>query len=133
MAAFSDSDILATVRRHLPDVLSVILFGSRTDGHATGESDLDLAVLLPVAADPVALWRVGEAIAAQLNVDVDLVDLRRASTVMQHRIVTTGRRLFAAGSEPDRYELFILAEMTALTEARAPLLADILAEGRVHG
>ena len=84
-------------------------------------------------ADPVRLWEAGEAIARRLDVDVDLIDLRAASTVMQFEIVTTGRRLFAQGGEADCFELVILGEMMDLNRARAPLIADIQREGRVHG
>jgi uncharacterized protein len=133
MAAISESDIVTAVRSALPNAQAVTLFGSRAEGVEVPGSDLDLAVLLPGRADPVRLWEAGEAIARRLDVDVDLIDLRAASTVMQFQIVTTGRRLFAIGDEADRYEMFILGEMTALNEARAPLIADIQREGRVHG
>ncbi len=133
MGAISQSDIMAAVRSALPEVLAVTLFGSRAGDQASADSDLDLAVLLPGRADPVRLWEAGEAIARRLDVDVDLIDLRAASTVMQFQIVTTGRRLFGDCGEAERYEVFILAEMTDLNQARAPLIADIRREGRVHG
>jgi predicted nucleotidyltransferase len=133
MAAISESEIVTALRSALPEASAVILFGSRAEGTDTADSDLDLAVLLPRPADPVPLWEAGEAVARRLGVDVDLVDLRRASTVMQFQIITTGRRLFVQGDEADRYDMFILAEMTALNEARAPLIADIEREGRIHG
>lgn len=133
MAALTQDKIIAAVRAVLPDVQAVTLFGSRAGGVAREDSDLDLAVLLPSRADPVRLWEAGEAIARRLDVDVDLIDLRAASTVMQFQVITTGRRLFAKGAEADRYDMFILGEMTALNEARAPLIADIEREGRVHG
>jgi predicted nucleotidyltransferase len=133
MAKFSDDDIVAAVRAVLPEVQALILFGSRAEGGDRPDSDLDLAVLLPEPADVVALWEAGEAIARKLDVDVDLIDLRRASTVLQYQIVTTGRRLLAEGNEADIYEMYILSAMTSLNEARAPLLADIVREGRVHG
>ncbi len=56
-----------------------------------------MAVKLPGRADPVRMWVAGEEIAWRLGVDVDLIDSLAASTVMQYRIVTTGRRLFATG------------------------------------
>jgi predicted nucleotidyltransferase len=133
MPVISDSDIVTAIRFSLPDVQAIILFGSRADGLPRPDSDLDLAVLLPHRADTVRLWEVGEALARRWGTDVDLVDLRGANTVMQSQIVTTGRRLFATGGEADLYEMFILGEMTSLNEARAPLIADIQREGRVHG
>ncbi|MEO0036035.1 MAG: hypothetical protein RLZZ501_2058 [Pseudomonadota bacterium] len=133
MAALSDNQIVAAVRSVLPEVQAIILFGSRAESLEATDSDLDLAILPRGAIDPVRLWETGEVIARRLDVDVDLIDLRAASTVMQFQIVTTGRRLFAEGSEADRYEMFVLNEMTALNEARAPLIADIQSGGRVHG
>jgi uncharacterized protein len=133
MTAFSDSDIIAAIGAALPDVQALTLFGSRAQGLERPDSDLDLAVMLPAPADPVRLWEAGEAVARCLDVDVDLVDLRTASTVMQYQIITTGRHLLAATPELERYEAFIMAAMMDLNEARAPLLADIQREGRVHG
>lgn len=128
-----DIAIIQAVQAALPDAQALYLFGSRADGTHGENSDLDLAVLLPTRPDPVRLWEAGEAVARLLNIDVDLVDLRAASTVMQHQIITTGRRLFAHDTEAERYELFILSEMMDLDLARAPLIADIQREGRVHG
>jgi len=133
MRDISETEIVEAVRAILPEAQALFLFGSRADGSHDDDSDLDLAALLPSRADPLRLWEAGEAIARRLNIDVDLVDLRAASTVMQFQIVTKGRRLFAQGNEPERYELFILAEMMDLDQARAPLIADIQREGRVHG
>lgn len=133
MKDMSDSDIIEALQAALPDAQALFLFGSRADGSHGDDSDLDLAVLLPSPMDPVRLWEAGEAIARRLDIDVDLIDLRAASTVMQYQIITKGRCLFAQGLEPERYELFILSEMMDLDLARAPLIADIQREGRVHG
>lgn len=133
MTAFPPSDIIAAVLAELPEARAIYLFGSHADGSAGAESDLDLAVLLPGRGDPVRVWQAGEGVAHRLNVDVDLVDLGAASTVMQFQVLTTGRRLFAADGQVDRFEAFVMAEMIDLNHARAGLLADITREGRVHG
>ncbi|ARJ65701.1 DNA polymerase subunit beta [Magnetospirillum sp. ME-1] len=128
-----DIAIIEALQAALPAAQALYLFGSRAEGSHGENSDLDLAVLHPSPLDPVRVWEAGEAIARRLDIDVDLVDLRAASTVMQHQIITTGRRLFALNGEAERYELFILSEMMDFNEARAPLIADIQREGRVHG
>ena len=126
----TDSDILAAVREALPEVRRVYLFGSRAIGEEWPDSDLDLAVVLDGPADPVSLWMAGEDIASRLDVDVDLIDLLTADTVLKHQIVTTGRRLFAADPmDAERYEIFILKDMMDLEEIRAPLIADIKRRG----
>jgi uncharacterized protein len=130
----TDSDILAAVREALPGVRRVYLFGSRAVGEERPDSDLDLAVVLDGPADPVSLWMAGEAIASRLDVDVDLIDLLTADTVLKHQIVTTGQRLFAADPmDAERYEIFILNDMMDLNEIRAPLIADIKRRGSVYG
>lgn len=129
----SRASIVDPLQACFPGLLAVYLFGSQATGHAGPASDVDLAVLLSGKADVLALWQAGEALAQQLNRDVDLVDLRAASTVMQHQIITTGRRLWAADAQAALYEAFILSEKTALDEARAGVLADIARTGTVHG
>jgi predicted nucleotidyltransferase len=130
----TDSDILAAVREALPGVRRVYLFGSRAVGEERPDSDLDLAVVLDGPADPVSLWMAGEDIASRLDVDVDLIDLLKADTVLKHQIVTTGKRLYAADPmDAERYEIFILNDMMNLNEIRAPLIADIKRRGSVYG
>jgi predicted nucleotidyltransferase len=134
MKDLSDSGIIEALRTALPQARALYLFGSRADGSARKDSDLDLAVLTDPPMDTVALWEAGEAVARTLDVDVDLVDLRKASTVLQHQIITKGRRLFAdQPGDAERYELFILSAKMDPDIARAPLLADIAREGTVHG
>jgi predicted nucleotidyltransferase len=125
--------IIAYLRSELPALLGIYLFGSQASGHADGGSDVDLAVLVEGKADPLRLWELGQSLASQLNTDVDLVDLRAASTVMQYQIVTTGRRIWERDAQPALYESFILSEKTALDTARAGLLDDIREEGSVYG
>ena len=125
--------LVATLRDRLPALLSVYLFGSRANGHAGPDSDIDLAVLVEGKLDPVETWDLAQLLAGQADCDVDLVDLRRASTVMQHQIITSGRRLWEKDSRAALYESFILSDKTALDEARAGVLLDIQREGQVYG
>ena len=130
----TDPEILTAVRDELPDVRTVYLFGSRAAGNERPDSDLDIAVVLNGPADPIYLWEAGEGIASRLDVDVDLIDLLAADTVLKYQIVTNGRQLFATDPiDAELYEIFILNDMMALNEARAPLMSDIMREGRVYG
>jgi uncharacterized protein len=52
--------------------------------------------------------------------------------VMQYQVITTGRKLWSTGSQAGLYECFILSEKTDLDAARAGLLADIKADGRIY-
>ncbi|MET3605689.1 putative nucleotidyltransferase [Sphaerotilus sulfidivorans] len=127
------AEVVETLRQRLDGVLAVYLFGSVARGTAGPDSDVDLAVLVAGKAEPLALWDVAAGLAQQLGREVDLVDLRAASTVMQYQIITTGERLWALDAQAALYESFILSEKTALDTDRAGLLADIARTGRVYG
>ena len=124
---------LTPLRARWPGLLALYHFGSMATGQAGPDSDVDLAVLLPGRAEPLALWEAAQALALLLGREVDLLDLRVASTVMQYQIVTTGQRLWARDAQAALYESFILSEKTALDTARAGLLNDIQQSGRVYG
>jgi predicted nucleotidyltransferase len=125
--------IVKTLQLALPDLLAVYAFGSRVQRTATPDSDWDVAVLVPGRVDPVTLWTLAQDLADIVGSPVDLVDLRAASTVLQYQVITTGERWWARDSRADLYETAILSEKTALDEARAGLIGDILREGRVYG
>jgi uncharacterized protein len=124
--------LVALVRGRFPLTMALYAFGSQVQGHANAHSDLDLAVLVAGYADPLALWDVSGELADLAGCPVDLLDLRAASTVMQYQVITTGRLLWSVGLPVGLFECFVLSEKTALDEARAPLLADIAATGRIY-
>lgn len=124
---------LHLIQQRIPRLMAVYAFGSRVQGTANADSDWDLAVLVEGYADPVLLWDTASELASLLGTEVDLLDFRAASTVMQHQILTTGERWWALDAQAAIYEAAVLSEMTELNAARAPLLADIAASGRVYG
>jgi len=125
--------IISTLQQSLPNLLAIYAFGSRVAGHATVDSDLDLSVLVEGYADVVPLWELANDVANIAGCDVDLIDLRAASTVMQYQIITTGERWWAKDVQAGLYEVFILSEKTDLDTRRAALLAEIREEGKVYG
>jgi predicted nucleotidyltransferase len=125
--------IISLLQQSLPNLLAIYAFGSRVTGHATVDSDLDLSVLVEGYADVIALWELAGDIANIAGCDVDLLDLRAASTVMQYQIITLGERWWAKDVQAGLYEVFILSEKTDLDTRRAALLAEIKEEGKVYG
>ena len=121
------------LQERLPGLLAVYGFGSRVQGTAGPESDLDLAVLVAGYVDVTQLWQLAGELADIAGCAVDLLDLRAASTVMQYQVVTQGERWWARDAQAAMFESAILSEKTALDTARAGLLADIRERGTVYG
>lgn len=128
-----EQQIVQRLRQQLPQLLAVYLFGSYASGQQQADSDIDLAVLLPITLPALQLWQLAGELAELLDIDVDLLDLRTASTVMQEQVIRHGRRLWAADSSAALYEAAILSDKTTLDEARQPLLNTIAQQGKIHG
>ena len=133
MFALADS-LIATLSDRLPRVAAVYLFGSQARDDAGPGSDIDLAVLTLGNLDPVDRWKLQEDLAAQAHQNVDLVDLRRASTVMRVQVLRDGRLL--ADVQPSvraSFEATALSAYAHLNEERREILKDIAARGCVYG
>ena len=124
--------IIDQLRTDFPGLLAIYGFGSRFSGQASPQSDLDLAILVEGKATAEALWAESNRLADRLGMDVDLVDLRSASTVMQYQIVTTGQRLWERDAQADIYESYILSEKTDLDALRSGQIEDIQHSGRIY-
>jgi len=124
--------VVRIIRERFPQTIAVYAFGSQVLGVADQDSDLDLAVLVAGYADPLVLWDTAGSLADQVGCEVDLLDLRAASTVMQYQVITTGQCLWSVGVQAGLFECFVLSEKMALDAARAPLIADIARTGRIH-
>ena len=131
-ASISKQAIVSALRQRLPALLAIYLFGSRATGHAGADSDLDLAVLVEGKLDILSTWELAQSLAGMVGCDVDLIDLRAASTVLQYQVITTGARLWNKDIQASLYECAILSQKTDLDTARASLLGDIEREGRVY-
>lgn len=125
--------ILQALHHRLPHLLAVYAFGSRMQGTAQTDSDLDLAVLVAGYAEPWLLWDLAGELADLAGCPVDLLDLRAASTVMQYQVIVGGERWWAKDAQAALYEAAILSEKTELDTARAQLLEEIQRQGRVYG
>src|SRR5690606_3581963 len=132
LASEAETLVVTELQNAFPDALGIYAFGSRVHGTANAQSDLDLAILVAGYSDPLQLFEMANQLADQLGYEVDLLDLRAASTVMQHQVITTGRRLWAKDMQADLFDVFVLNEKLALDELRAEQLNEIRETGRVY-
>ncbi|MBB5022346.1 type VII toxin-antitoxin system MntA family adenylyltransferase antitoxin [Desulfurispira natronophila] len=125
--------IVNLLQTKVPNLLAIYTFGSRVQQAATSESDLDLAVLVEGYVDPLLLWELSGELATLVDCDVDLLDMRAASTVMQYQVIVTAERWWTRDVQAGIFEAMVLSEKTELDCARADLLEDIRREGKIYG
>lgn len=121
------------LREALPNLVAVYLFGSRAKDQATNRSDIDLAVFAASPVDPVALYRLARDLEVRLDLDVDLIDLARASTVLQMEVLESDQRVYCR--DPDAaldFEARVLTEYGRYREMVEPILASVRESGRAY-
>ncbi len=126
--------LIKEIRTCFPDLHLIYRFGSMHIEERHAESDIDLAVLLSQPMEPLKRWAAQNHLALLLHAEVDLVDLRTASTVMQAQVLRTGILLYE--SDPQLralYEMRVLSAYAFLNEERRGILNDIQQQGRIYG
>lgn len=125
--------VIRACRQAVPDLIALYAFGSQVTGDVRPDSDVDLAILAPLALSPLALLALRENLAERLHRDVDLVDLRSASTVLRMQVISTGRCLFSGDDlTRETFEMVVYSSYARLNEERRGILEDIRARGSVY-
>lgn len=129
-----DHALIKHLRKTVPGLIALYRFGSQAKGTARPDSDVDLAML---ARDPIPAMRrfeLAQELAIQLHLDVDLVDLRSASTVMRMQVISTGTCLDAPDESARReFEMYAYSDYARLNEERRDILKRIAESGVVYG
>ena len=101
----------------------VYLFGSKGTDQEHPASDIDLAIFPSSSMDPVECFDLANRISSKLDVDVDLVDLTTASTVMCKEVLRTGERIVMLDPlATGEFEMRTLSSYARLNEERAEIL-----------
>lgn len=131
-----EKNIENTIVQFLVDKITplfIILFGSRVTGRVNKDSDIDIAFLSEKEMDKYELFLIGQELAATINIEVDLIDLSRASTVFQAQIIHTGKTIYCSDKKAKaEFELKALKMYAKLNEERAPILKQINESGSIY-
>ncbi|PKI17468.1 type VII toxin-antitoxin system MntA family adenylyltransferase antitoxin [Colwellia sp. 12G3] len=122
MAIDFHSQLINICRQHFPDIKLLYLFGSHASNQAHANSDIDLAVLLTKKISTVTRWNIQQKLALELNIDVDLIDLLSASTVMQNQIINKGICLYDMADYKNTFEMQVMSMYQHLNDERSSLL-----------
>jgi predicted nucleotidyltransferase len=129
-------DFSKSVQQALPQSRAAWVFGSFASGEVRVDSDIDVAVMFDpsVRTDSWQLRQQAQWLASQWGRDVDLVNIRNVSPVLQCEIIQSNQRLFAKDAEQaDNFELFAMSQYRDYNERFAPEFARIAATGKVYG
>ena len=117
-----------------PALVAIYLFGSSVQGTTDPGSDIDLAILPVHPIDPMERWDLTQDLANLLKCEVDLVDLRRASTVMRMQVISSGQCLYESKRhERDRFEDYVYSSYARLNEERKEIIKEIKNRGTGYG
>ncbi|ASY78777.1 type VII toxin-antitoxin system MntA family adenylyltransferase antitoxin [Pectobacterium polaris] len=114
--------IVSTLKKQIPDIKIIYLFGSQATGNARADSDVDIAVMATRALDPVERWELSHQLAKTVDHDVDLIDLLQASTVLKMEIVRNGKLLYDAKAAAGEFEMTTLSMYQHLQRERADII-----------
>jgi len=106
----------------------VYLFGSRADASGSASSDWDIAILCDQTLDSKERWDLAQSLANELGVDVDLIDLLQASTVLQLEVVNKGMRLLGEQNVADIFETKVFSMYARLQESRSGIIEKFLGD-----
>jgi predicted nucleotidyltransferase len=112
----------------------IYLFGSTVAGHDHQDSDIDIAFLSDQKQlDHYERFMVAQELASRLHRDVDLVDLKQASTVFQAQVVSNGKVIYCTNEQKKaEYEWRALKMYAKLNEERTEILRNINESGSVY-
>ena len=130
----ADAVVLCLLRDRIGDPIVIYRFGSSTAGALRPDSDLDYAFLAPRPLEAVERFELQEDAARALRRSVDLVDLRRASTVLRMQVVAAGVAVAVGdATERERFEILAYSSYARLNEERRAILEQIAEERTVYG
>ncbi len=130
-------EAITLILKKYPQTQAIYLFGSYGTENEWPNSDVDMAVLLPhddaKRVGCLALSVTHLDLEHLLGRDVDLVNLRLASTVFQKEVIMAERRIFCADTyAANEFEMLVLSFYQKLNEERAEVLAEGLRSGRFY-
>ena len=118
---------IQAILKVFPHIYAIYVFGSFGTQYETAQSDLDLAVLSSETLDTVQLWQLAQEVAREIRRDVEIVDLKEASTVFKFQVLTTGKRIYCQDEKKcDCIENVYLSMYLRLNEERAGIIEDKL-------
>jgi predicted nucleotidyltransferase len=121
-----NNQIIDNIKKFLIDNLNPIfiyIFGSAAEGYFREDSDIDIAFYSDKRINPYDLFIIKEKLADIVKKDIDLVNLKEASTVFKAQIVGKGNVIYFKDEKRlSDFRIRTLKEYVLLNEERKNIL-----------
>lgn len=117
------------IKNILSDALApslIYIFGSISKDKVRKDSDIDIAILTDRQIDEYKLFILSQKLADVLKREVDLVDLKKASTVFKIQIIKTGKLIYNSDNLRKMYfQMRAMRDYALLNEERMEIINKI--------
>ncbi|WP_121958036.1 nucleotidyltransferase domain-containing protein [Petrotoga sp. 9PWA.NaAc.5.4] len=115
------------------DVDVIYLFGSSVKNIMREDSDIDIAFLSEKSVDAFDLFLLSQKLADLVGREVDLIDIKKASTVFQTQIISTGLVIYSYDEKKRAiFEMITYKSYARLNEEREEILNKIKESGSIY-
>ncbi|MFA7204627.1 MAG: nucleotidyltransferase domain-containing protein [Candidatus Caldatribacteriota bacterium] len=126
-------EIEKKIKKILIDKLSpklIYIFGSIITNRVRNDSDIDIAILTDKNIDEYQLYMMSQQLADDLKREVDIVDLKRASTVFKAEVLRNGKLIYNSDNQEKMiFQLGVLQDYVFLNERRREIINKLKKKG----
>lgn len=121
----TEIEIIDFLKKEIPEIVSIYIYGSFANNTSNSESDIDIGFLTNGKISSLKKWEIQEKLAADLDKDVDLVDLKDASVILKTEVIENGKLIYTSDSyKTDYFEMTTYSMYADLNESRMDILND---------
>ncbi|PJI08547.1 MULTISPECIES: type VII toxin-antitoxin system MntA family adenylyltransferase antitoxin [Clostridium] len=126
-------DIIDILTKNVKPTL-IYIFGSAARNELREDSDIDIAYLSNTVLSNYEIFMLANHIADIIKRDVDLINLKNASTVFKAQIVGNGKVVYCSDNTKRMYfEMYAFKDYALLNEERKDILDGIKKRGNIYG
>lgn len=111
----------------------IYLFGSGVNGIFREDSDIDIAFISDTKTTDYEIFMLAQKLADILKKDVDLINLKKASTVFKVQVIAKGESIYCTDDKRRAYfEMYAFKDYATLNEEREIILKNIKKRGHIY-
>ncbi len=129
-----DKTIIVNFLKERLKLKFIYLFGSFAKGEGREDSDIDLAIYSDENVSGYDTFIIANDLAFEVKRDVQIINLKEASTVFAAQIVGTREVLYCKDKNfMENYNVRIFKDYVKLNEERQGILDSIKKDGKIYG